>query len=52
VKALKGAMNAELYFTYEDRLRKLRSRTHGLGWGTGDYFDEEISELAEFYNDQ
>jgi hypothetical protein len=52
VKMLKGAMNAELYFTHEDRLRRLRSRTHDLGWGIGDYFDDEISDLAEFYKDQ
>jgi hypothetical protein len=52
VKLLKGARNAELYYTHEDRLRALRSRTHDLGWGIGDVFDDEISELAEFYKDQ
>jgi hypothetical protein len=52
VKLLKDARNAELYFTHEDRLRKLRSRTSELGWGIGDYFDDEISELAEFYKHQ
>lgn len=48
---LKKAMNAELFYTYEDRLRKLRSRTCDMGWGLGDFFADEIQGLEDYYRE-